>query len=101
MGLHATEVLIEVFGECVIGVGHQVEWLPRSPNLSPCVFFLWGYLKNKIYETPVLVLQDLRERIIHNVNELKGNPEMIRKSMRVMTDRCQKFIASNGGHWLK
>ena len=37
-----------VFGnDRVIGLGHNVEWPPRSPDLTPCDFFLWGYLKGK------------------------------------------------------
>lgn len=30
-----------------------IEWRPRSPNLMPCNYFLWGYLKNKVYRTPL------------------------------------------------
>ncbi len=24
-------------------------WPPRSPDLNPCDYFLWGFLKDKIY----------------------------------------------------
>ena len=24
-----------------------VEWLPYSPDMNPCDFFLWGYIKDK------------------------------------------------------
>lgn len=27
-----------------------MQWPPYSPNLSPCDFFLWGYLKNQVYK---------------------------------------------------
>ena len=30
--------LTEVFGEKVIALGHNVEWPPRSPDLTPCDF---------------------------------------------------------------
>jgi hypothetical protein len=29
----------------------QSLWLPRSPNLSICDFYLWGNLKGKVYKT--------------------------------------------------
>ena len=29
----------EVFGNRIIGLGHAVEWPPRSPDLTPCYFF--------------------------------------------------------------
>ena len=45
--------LNEVFGnDHVIGLGHDVEWPPLSPDLTPCDFFLWGYLKNKVFFPP-------------------------------------------------
>lgn len=34
-----------------IGRRGEIEWLPRSPDLSPLDYFLWGYLKSRIYET--------------------------------------------------
>ena len=35
--------LVDVFGNNrVIGLGHDVEWPPRSPDLTPCDFLLWG-----------------------------------------------------------
>ena len=35
--------LIYMFGNNhVIGLGHDVEWTPRSPDLTPCDFFCAG-----------------------------------------------------------
>ena len=32
---------MDVFGNNrVIGLGHDVEWLPRLPDLTPCDFFV-------------------------------------------------------------
>ncbi|PSN40664.1 hypothetical protein C0J52_15767 [Blattella germanica] len=39
-------------------------WPPRSPDLTPCDFFLWGFVKDSIFVTPVpLNLDDLKQRI--------------------------------------
>jgi hypothetical protein len=39
-------------------------WPPRSPDLTPCDFFLWGYVKDKVFVPPVPVsLDDLKQRI--------------------------------------
>ena len=46
------EHLIQVFGRQVIGFGHQNQWPARSPDLTPLDFFLWGYMKSKVYLTP-------------------------------------------------
>jgi hypothetical protein len=32
-----------------------VLWPARSLDLNPCDFFLWGHLRQIVYETPVIV----------------------------------------------
>ena len=34
----------------VISRCFPTEWPPRSPDLIACDFWLWGYLKSKVYE---------------------------------------------------
>ena len=41
------------------------EYLPRSPNLTPLVFFSWGYQKDKVYTTKPAPVAELREAIEH------------------------------------
>ena len=39
---------------------------PRSPDLTPCDFFLWGYVKDHVFVPPMpLDLAELRQRIEH------------------------------------
>ncbi|PNF22978.1 hypothetical protein B7P43_G11389 [Cryptotermes secundus] len=39
-------------------------WPTRSPDLTPCDFFLWGYIKDRVYVPPLpRTLVELRERI--------------------------------------
>ena len=33
----------------VISLKEEVQWAPHSPDLSPLDFFLWGYLKKRVY----------------------------------------------------
>ena len=59
--LHAvTACLREFFANQVIALHHAVGWAPRSPDLTPCDFFLWGYLKSKVYKSPPIDLNDLQ-----------------------------------------
>ena len=53
------ERLRGLFGNRVIALDHNVEWPPRSPDLTPCDFFLWGYLKNRVFSSPPADLDDL------------------------------------------
>ena len=38
-------------------------WPPRSPDLTPCDFFLWGYVKDHVFVPPMhLDLAELRSK---------------------------------------
>lgn len=39
------ESIRQMFGQRIISSRTQYEWAPRSPDLTPCDFFLWGYIK--------------------------------------------------------
>ncbi|VVC30080.1 Hypothetical protein CINCED_3A023815 [Cinara cedri] len=39
----------QIFGNNAISKNDDIHWPPRSPDLSVCGFFLWGYLKSKVY----------------------------------------------------
>jgi len=42
-------VLQQMFPQHVISRGGNVPWLARSPDLSACDHFLWGYLKSSFH----------------------------------------------------
>ena len=45
-------------------------WPPRSPDLNPCDFFLWGYLKSKVYNPLPKTLDDLKGNIEKEVRNI-------------------------------
>ncbi|KAJ4445736.1 hypothetical protein ANN_12421 [Periplaneta americana] len=51
------------FGNRWIGRGGPVAWPPRSPDLTCLDFFLWGHMKQLVYETVVETEEDLVARI--------------------------------------
>ena len=38
-------------------------WAPSSPDLNPCDFFLWGYMKELVYKPLPTSLHQLKEKI--------------------------------------
>ena len=58
-----TDVLNERFPDAWIGSGGPIPWPPRSPDISPIDFFLWGYIKDIVYAEKIRNIQDLQERI--------------------------------------
>jgi hypothetical protein len=53
-----------------IGRRGFIEWPARSPDLTSLYFFLWGYLKSKIFKTKPNNLDDLKERIRKEIRNI-------------------------------
>jgi len=43
-----------------IGRDGPALWPPRSPDITPIDFFLWGYLKDKVFSTAVPDITNLK-----------------------------------------
>ena len=71
-------------------------WPPRSPDLSPLDFFLWGYLKSKVYNPRPATLDPLEQNIRAQAALL--DPAMINRAILDMRSRAKRCIANNGGH---
>ena len=53
---------------------HLLLWPPRSPDLTPCDFFLWGYVKDNAYKPPLPQnVRELQGRIRAAVQTIDGN----------------------------
>jgi len=52
-----------MFPARVISQRGSIEWPARSPDLNACNFFLWGYLKSKVYEKKPRTAVDLKQNI--------------------------------------
>ena len=44
------------YPDCWIGRGRPICWQPSLPDITPLDFFLWGYVKDRVFAIPV---QDL------------------------------------------
>ena len=50
--------LDQIFSNRWIGRRGPIEWPPRSPDLNPLDFFVWGYLKDKVFaHTPSSIFE--------------------------------------------
>ena len=95
--------LFQYFGQNVIGLdflgfsGGGVEWPPYSPDLNPCDFFLWGYLKDRIYKKTPRNLEKLKTAI---VDEIRGVEEgVIKCVISSFETRLRDAIATQGSHF--
>ena len=90
--------LLDIFQQRVIALHLPVEWPPRSPDLTPCDYFLWGFLKDKVCRTPPQDINDLRERIRNEANLLRESPALVRRVVLEMRRRANLCELRNGGH---
>ena len=51
--IRVRELLNELFPNRWLGRGGPVAWPPRSPDLTPLDYYLWGHMKTLVYETKV------------------------------------------------
>ena len=68
----------------------------RSPDLTPCDFFLLGYLKVKVYARRPGTIEQLKEAIRQEVAAIP--PAMTRKAMDNFRKRLQQCVINNGRH---
>ena len=74
--MRVRRVLDENFPHRWIGRHGTIEWPPRSPDLTPLDYFLWGYLKERVYKTRLVNIEDLKQRITNEMNTI--TVEMLR-----------------------
>ena len=56
------------------GDNHLLPWPPCSPDLKPCNFFLWGFVKDSVYVPPLpMSLNELRDRITHALQTITAD----------------------------
>ena len=77
-----------------IGRGGPVAWPPRSPDLTPLDFFLWGHIKNTVYRTAPDNVEELRQRILAAAATI--TPEMLGNVQRSIRRRLERCVAMGG-----
>lgn len=71
-------------------------WPPRSPDITPLDFYLWGTLKDKVYnQTPIQNREELERRVIQAIENL--DPLEIRNATtNAVHRRIRKCLEVNG-----
>lgn len=78
-----------VFPNRWIGRLGPMQWPARSPDLTPLDFFLWGFLKDKVFRTIPLTIQEMENRILDNCRIPDADMfERVRKSFEARLFLC-------------
>ena len=90
------ELLKTKFGDKILSRNGPVNWPPRSCDLTPLDYFLWGYTKSKVYAEKPATINDLETNIMRTMEEI--SPAILEKVFQNWTSRIQFVKKSRGGH---
>ncbi|QQP51831.1 Transposable element Tc3 transposase, partial [Caligus rogercresseyi] len=68
-------MLKDEFGEQLISRNGPVSWPPRSCDLTPLDYFLWGYVKSLVYVDKPNTIEALQDNITRVIRRIQ--PEML------------------------
>lgn len=87
-------ILNHAYPERWIGRGGPVNWPPRSPDMIPLDFFIWGYVKGLVYREPATTRENMRQRIQEAFASI--TPEMLQNCQRSFIDRLRICLREDG-----
>ncbi|XP_039280434.1 uncharacterized protein LOC120350562 [Nilaparvata lugens] len=90
------DLMRNLFPNRLISRNGDIQWPPRSPDLSSCDFFLWGYLKSKVFETRPATIQNLKMRITQEIRAI--TPEVLRRVSENFSSRLRQCVQNDGRH---
>jgi len=82
-----------------IGRGGPVSWPPRSPDLTPLDYFLWGHMKSMVYAKQSHNRDELINRIMDAATQIRNSPGMVEQAVRSLLRRARLCIESAGCHF--
>lgn len=89
--------LNDTFPGAWIGRRGPIEWPARSPDLTPCDFYLWGVLKDRVYGANPRTIEQLKREITDAIGEISNDE--CRKVCRSVRSRMRACIDKDGGHF--
>ncbi|GFV46280.1 transposable element Tc3 transposase [Trichonephila clavipes] len=75
------DLLKDTFGDRLISRFGPVNWPPRSCDLTPLDYFLWGYVKSLVYVDKPQTLDHLEDNIRRVIADIR--PQMLEMSSKI------------------
>ncbi|GFT13950.1 hypothetical protein TNCV_2615871 [Trichonephila clavipes] len=88
------DLLKDTFGDRLISRFGPVNRPPRSCDLTPLDYFLWGYVKSLVYADKPQTLDHLEDNILRVIADIR--PQMLEKVIENWTSRSDYIRASRG-----
>ncbi|GFU18817.1 hypothetical protein TNCV_1085591 [Trichonephila clavipes] len=88
------DLMKDTFGDRLISRFGPVNWPPRSCDLTPLDYFLWGYVKSLVYADKPQTLDHLEDNIRRVIADIR--PQMLEKVIENWTSRLDYIRARRG-----
>ena len=79
-----------------IGRRGTIDWPPRSPDLTPCDFSLWGIIKDRVYAQCPRNINQLKNLVVSEFRVLNNDPGLCSAICNSVVGRCEMCIERNG-----
>ncbi|KAL7630171.1 UNVERIFIED_CONTAM: hypothetical protein RMT77_019690 [Armadillidium vulgare] len=83
-----------LFPQKLISRFGDLAWPPRSPDITPCDYFLWGYLKSRVYVNQPRTITDLKRNIQSEIDNI--SPDLCNKVFNNLQTRLQRTVEMDG-----
>ena len=74
----------------------DIAWPAQSPDLTVPHFFLWGFLKDRVFRRHIMTIQELKQAIVDEVAAI--DEDLRRRVYGNFQTHLQQCIDVNGGH---
>lgn len=88
---------LKTFDKRFISLKTECTWPPHTPDLSPLDFFLWGYLKDRLYKVQPKNTDQLKQSIRCENRKITG--DMCNNVMENFMKRVEMVRRHNGRHF--
>ena len=84
------------FCDKLISRNGPVNWPPRSCDVTPLDYFLWGYVKSLVYAKKPATIDALEANIVRVIHDVR--PAVLEKVTQNWTQRMRYLVNSRGCH---
>ena len=91
-----TQLLRDKFPDRLISSNGDYRWPPRSCDLSPLDFFLWGFVKSRAYKSKPNTIAQLKNEIRNVISEIIQN--LCQRVIEHFLQRIRVCSDCRGGH---
>jgi len=90
---YVTQHLSDTFPNGGIGHGITISWPPRSPDLTPLYFCVWGYMKCELFRRKV----DTEDELLDLITDVTARIKESQDATRPVLTRVPKCIELDSG----